>query len=300
MKFCLAAILAVTAAPAHSFSYLESLSGPVTTASNVDIAPPVPAAATETDAPFFFTNGAQDEPADSPAFFFTSGSTDVPAAAAAETATSSGSYLDNLGGNTAPATAADLQTISAASSASYLDYIGNGATSVSGPGMANYLDALPQNSVSAGPGLSSYASSLNHAASVTMAPEVVAAVHDGSPVVDSVIPPKCDDGAMSTVTNPSAYLEALATGTSTSGAGIATFLDSLPQTSTLSGGSGISTYASNLVSSNVINGGGVPTYTDSIGGGISSFTNSFAPFVSAASTGSESNFAIGTRGTWLH
>lgn len=299
MRFSIAVILAVTAAPAHSFSYLESLSGPVTTVSNVDIAPPVPAAATETDAPFFFTNGAQDEPADSPAFFFTSGSTDVPAAAAATTTkTSSGSYLDNLGGvNTIPAAApppSDLQTVSAASSASYLDHIGNGVTSVSGPGMANYLDALPQNSVSAGPGLSSYASSLNHAASVTMAPEIVAAVHATPLVADSVIAPNFDEVTMSTASNPSSYLEALATGASTNGAGIATYLDTLPQTSTLSGGSGISTYASNLVSSNVINGGGVPSYTDSIGGGISSFTNSFSPFLSAASTGSESNFAIGS------
>jgi len=213
--------------------------------------------------------------------------------AAAATATSSGSYLDNLGGNTATAAApppADLQTSSAASSASYLDYIENDATSVSGPGMANYLDALPQNSVSAGPGLSSYASSLNHAASEAMAPEVVA-----SPVADAVIPPKSDEVTLSAVTNPNAYLEALAIGATTSGAGIATYLDTLPQTSTLSGGgSGISTYASNLVSSNVINGGGVPTYTDSIGGRISSFTNSFAPFVSAASTVRESNFAIGS------
>merc|ERR1712172_460532 len=97
---------------------------------------------------------------------------------------------------------------------------------------------------------------------------------------------------MPTASNSKLYLEALATGSSTSGAGIATYLDALPQTSTLSGGSGISTYASNLVSSNIINGAGVPSYTDALGGGPSSFTNSFSPFGSASS--SQSNFAIGS------
>ena len=54
MMFYVAAVLALSVAPVYSFSYLESLTGatPVT-ASSVDIAPPVPVAAADTEAPFF-------------------------------------------------------------------------------------------------------------------------------------------------------------------------------------------------------------------------------------------------------
>jgi len=287
MIFYVAAVLALSVAPVYSFSYLESLSGaaPVTV-STVDIAPPVPVAAVETEAPFFFTNGAQDNNADSPAFFFTSRSTDVP------TETYSDSYLDDSGDDNSAATASD------ASSGSYFDVIGNGAASVSGPGMANYLDALPHNSANGGPGLSSYASSLNQAASeviastpVSSAPEVVV-VAAAPAAVTHPIPGLTSDVSMPTASN---YLDALATGASTGGVGIATYLDALPQTSTLSGGAGMSTYTSNLVSANVVSGAGVPTYADVLGGGISSFTNSFSPFGAASSSsGSQSNFVIGS------
>jgi len=283
-----ATILALSVAPAYSFSYLESLSGaaPVT-ASTVDIAPPVHVAPAETEAPFFFTNGAQDDPADSPAFFFTSGSTHVPAAA------SSGSYVDDVCGDGTVALA-DLAA-SGVSSDSYFDVIGNGAASVSGPGMANYLDALPHNSASGGPGLTSYASSLNQAASEVMAsipissaPEVVAAA---PAAVTYPIPDLSSDASIPIASN---YLDALATGASTGGAGIATYLDALPQTSSLSGGAGMSTYTSNLVSANVVSGAGVPTYADVLGGGIASFTNSFSPFGAASNSNSQSNFDIGS------
>ena len=273
MKFCVAAVLALSSVvPTYSFSYLDQLGGasPVV-ASTVNIAPPVPVAATVVEPPFFFTNGASDAvAADSPAFFFTSGSTDLPT----ETATSAGSYLDVLG---------------------------NDATSASGPGMANYLDALPQNNASGGPGISTYASSLNQAASeVYMATAPAAApTFAASPAAAEVSHPIPDLTAAVAAAAPSAgsYLDALATGSSSSGAGITTYLETLPQTCILSGGAGMSTYASNLVSANVVSGAGVPTYTDVLGGGLSSYTNSFSPFGAASissSGSSQSNFAIGS------
>ena len=273
MKFCVAAVLALSSVvPTYSFSYLDQLGGasPVV-ASTVNIAPPVPVAATVVEPPFFFTNGASDAvAADSPAFFFTSGSTDLPT----ETATSAGSYLDVLG---------------------------NDATSASGPGMANYLDALPQNNASGGPGISTYASSLNQAASeVYMATAPAAApTFAASPAAAEVSHPIPDLTAVAAAAAPSAgsYLDALATGSSSSGAGITTYLETLPQTCILSGGAGMSTYASNLVSANVVSGAGVPTYTDVLGGGLSSYTNSFSPFGAASissSGSSQSNFAIGS------
>lgn len=263
MKFCAAAILAFGVAPAYSFSYLESLSGAAPVTSTVDIAPPVPVPAEE--APFFFTNGATEEPADSPAFFFTSGSTDVPAS------TSSGSYLENLGGENVAALAAPA---SGTDGTSYLDVLGSGATSVSGPGMANYLDALPQNSAyGGGPGISSYASSLNQAASDFIG-SVPPSAPEAAPV--AVAP---SNSVMPSAPNSGDYLDALASGVSTtSGAGITTYLDALPRSATLSGGMGISTYSSNLVSANVVSGPGMTTYTDVIGGGLASFTQSFSPF----------------------
>ncbi|MGK3741460.1 MAG: hypothetical protein ACI90V_008313 [Bacillariaceae sp.] len=274
MKFCVATVLALSCVvPTYSFSYLDQLGGasPTIASNTVNIAHPVPvAAATVPDPPFFFTNGASDVvTADSPAFFFTSGSTDLPAET---TATSAGSYLDVLG---------------------------NGATSASGPGMANYLDALPQNNASGGPGISSYASSLNQAASEVYMAAAPAAPPVAAPAAAEVSHSIPDLTAAATAApNAGSYLDALATGSSSSGAGITTYLETLPQTCILSGGAGMSTYASNLVSANVVSGAGVPTYTDVLGGGLSSYTNSFSPFgaasISSSSGSSQSNFAIGS------
>ena len=290
MKFCVA-VLALSAAPAHGFSYLDSLGGAApAVAAPVDIAPPAPAAAEE--APFFFTNGASDEPADSPAFYFTSGSTDVPAS------TSSGSYLDALGGAAsavAPAAPAAASP-AAGSSSSYLSYLGNGATDVSGPGITNYLDALPQNSNFGGAGISTYASSLNQYAQEIMgsAPEVAAP----APVAAAPVAPISDVASSTpTATSSGSYLDALSTAASqTSGAGITTYVESLPITAALAGGAGINTYAGSLVSSSSINGAGVPTYADALGGGMASFTNSFSPFggSSIAASGSEVSFTMGS------
>mmetsp|Transcript_26475 Transcript_26475/g.56741 ORF Transcript_26475/g.56741 Transcript_26475/m.56741 type:complete len:330 (+) Transcript_26475:237-1226(+) len=295
MKYCVAAILALSAAPAHSFSYLESLGAATPVASSVDIAPPAPAAPAE-EAPFYFTNGATDEPADSPAFYFTSGSEDVPAA------TTSGSYLDALGGASAAPTAPEVASGAAGSSSSYLNVLGNGATSVSGPGITNYLDALPQNSAIHGAGISTYASSLNQYASeiiASTAPDVAApepvAAAPAAPAAP--VAPVADVGAGAEATTSGSYLDALSTAASqTSGAGIATYVESLPITAALAGGAGINTYASNLVAASVVSGPGVPTYADSLGGGIASFTNSFSPFGgdSIPASGSQVTFTMGS------
>ena len=89
--------------------------------------------------------------------------------------------MDALGGAgsaVAPSTPAAFSG-TARRSASYLNILGNGATSVSGPGITSYLDALPQNSAIGGAGISSYAPSLNQYASEIIAstpsvPEVAA------------------------------------------------------------------------------------------------------------------------------
>lgn len=289
MKFCVA-VLALSAAPAYGFSYLDSLGGAApAVAAPVNIAPPAPAATQE--APFFFTNGATDEPADSPAFYFTSGNTDVPAS------TTSSSYLDALGGASSPIApaAAEASTVTAGSSASYLNFLGSGATDVSGPGITNYLDALPQNSNFGGAGISTYASSLNQYASEIIGsapsvPEVAAP----APVAAA---PVSDFGEAPTATSSGSYLDALSTAASqTSGAGITTYVESLPITAALAGGAGISTYAGSLVSSSSVSGPGVPTYADTLGGGIPSFTNSFSPFgeSSIAASGSQVTFTMGS------
>lgn len=290
MKFCVAAILALSAAPAHSFSYLDTLGTATAVSTSVDIAPPAPAAPAE-EAPFFFTDGTTDQSADSPAFYFTSGTEDVPAS------TSAG-YLDALGGagSAAPAPAAPATT--AGSSASYLDVLGSGATSVSGPGITSYLDALPLNSAIGGAGITSYASSLNQYAS-----EIVASVQEAAPVAAAPVaaapaPVAAADAASApTATTSGSYLDALSTGASSvSGAGITTYVESLPITAALSGGAGINTYASNLVSSTSFSGPGVPTYVDVISGGIPSFTNSFSPFgeTSIAVSSNNVEFTMGS------
>lgn len=287
MKFCVA-VLALSAAPAHGFSYLDSLAGAApAVASSFDIAPPVPAAPEET--PFFFTDGATDQPADSPAFYFTSGSTDIPAS------TTSGSYLDALSGAGAVApAAAEASAVTAGSSASYLSFLGSGTTDVSGPGITNYLDALPQNSYFGGAGISTYASSLNQYASEIMG---------SAPSVSEVAPapvaaaPVSDYASTPTATSSGSYLDALSTAASqTSGAGITTYVESLPITAALAGGAGINTYAGSLVSASSVSGPGVATYADTLNAGISSFTNSFSPFggSSITASGSEVTFTMGS------
>lgn len=275
MKYSIAAVVALGVAPSvYSFSYLDSLSRTTQVSSYVDIAPPVPAyppAPESSEAPFFFTNGAQDEPADSPAFFFTSGARDAPPAP------TTGSYLDNLGGG------ASAPTGGSAGTGSYLDYLGSGTTSVSGPGMTSYLDALPRNSATGGgPGISSYASSLNQAAATYRATAA------STPVVEL----EAEDLAAAAASTRS-YLDALATGSSVRGPGMTGYLDALPRSASRAGGAGITTYVSNIITSNSVSGPGLMSYTDALSGR-ASFSKSFSPFGSSPSSSGNPSFAIGS------
>jgi len=290
MKFDAAAIFAFCVAPAHSFSYLDSLGSVAPVASSVDIAPPAPVAADEP--PFYFTNGVADEPADSPAFYFTSGSTDVPVS------TPPSSYLDALGGSNDGAQTSSTTAVVAGSSASYLNMLGNDAVSVSGPGITSYLDALFQNSAITGAGISTYASSLNQYASEIIAsdpntPEAAVAV----PVATTPAAALPDVVSSSVATTSGSYLDALDSAASqTTGAGITTYVEALPVTAALAGGAGITTYASSLVSSSSVGGPGIPSYVDVLGGGIPSFTHSFSPFsgASISASGSDVTFTMGS------
>ena len=291
MKFSIAAVVALGATPVCSFSYLESLSGGSPMTSSVDIAPPVPAhPAGSSDAPFFFTNGAQDEPADSPAFFFTNGAADNSAPP------TTGSYLENLGGGGAPAGQA---TGAAASGATYLEALGSGATSVSGPGMTGYLDALPHNSGGVGgPGITSYAASLNQAAAEYQAAAAPPPPQSQPAAPAAPVESSASVGGSSAPTSGS-YLSALASGASIGGPGIASYLDALPQSAALAGGAGITSYASNIVASNVAGGPGLNTYTDALSGP-SSFAKSYAPSGNySPASGATASFAMGsTTGTF--
>jgi hypothetical protein len=279
MKHSFAAIVALGAAQSvYSFSYLDSLSRGAEVASYVDIAPPVPAypsAPVSSEAPFFFTNGAQDEPADSPAFFFTNGARDVVSAP------TTGSYLENLGGG------ASAPTGGSGGNGAYLDYLGSGTTSVSGPGMTSYLDALPRNSATGGgPGISSYASSLNQAAATYRAAAAPAPVEQ--PMASADVPESV------VAATSRSYLDALAVGSSIRGPGITGYLDALPRSASRSGGAGISTYASNIITSNAVSGPGLLSYTDALSGR-SFFSKSFSPFGGLTSaTSGKSSFAIGS------
>ena len=269
MKFSLAAILAVGAvAPVTSFSYLESLGSTATSMAPPQMAPPpvaaAPPAPAQQDAPFFFTNGAQDEPADSPAFFFT-GSSEASSPAAAST----GSYLEHLSAGTTP---------------------------VSGPGMASYLDALPMNSGAGGPGISSYASSLNQDAAYYVAEAVASAPEPAAPAAPSDFSADPAPVAVSAGN----YLDALAGGASSSisGSGPKGYLDAISGGSSSPSGAGITTYINTMTTTNTVSGPGVPTYTDALSGGYSvSSSKTYSPFGGAKSGASSSGspaFAIGS------
>ena len=166
--------------------------------------------------------------------------------------------------------------------------------------MTGYLDALPHNSGGVGgPGISSYAASLNQAAA-----EYVAAAappptpQSQAPAPAAPVESSASVGGSSAPTSGS-YLAALSTGSSIGGPGIASYLDVLPRSAALAGGAGISTYASNIVSSNVAGGPGLTTYTDALSGP-SSFAKSYAPSGNySPASGAAASFAMGsTTGTF--
>jgi hypothetical protein len=223
MKVYAAVILALSAAtPAFSLSYLDQISK-------------APAAKSATvDPPFFFTNGATDEPATptTPAFV----------------KTAPGSYLDNISAPAAPAWVSSFAPVVgnvATTSANYLTNLASrGASGApTGAGITQYLDALPRASAAtSGAGIRSYAEALNEAgaAAVSRAPAAPAAtawVSSFAPVVGKV------------ATTSANYLTNLASRSSSgapTGAGITQYLDALPRVPTATSGAGIRSYAEAL------------------------------------------------------
>ena len=251
MKYSVAAILALGVVPAHSLSYLQSLSGAA--APSISSAAPAPAA----EPPFFFTNGARDEPAETPDFFFTNGSSDAP--------------------------------VAATSSSGYLSALGSGANSVSGAGMASYLDSLPKNAAPSvgGAGMASFTDTLSGKASPPPAYEPEpAAPAAPAPVADEPAAPVSSGNYMDTIS-------ASSTSGAPTGAGMAAYLDSLPRAASSLGGAGIQSYTDSLPVTNtaVGTGAGMSTYTDNLSGGRTSSGKSYKPFASKSSAPA---FGMGT------
>jgi hypothetical protein len=282
MKFSVAAILALGVAPAYSLSYLESLSGTAAPA----ISGPLPVAV---EPPFFFTNGAKDEPAESPSFFFTNGSTDEPAAA------STGSYLENLGGSSSVAPSAPSGA--AGSSSSYLDALAGPSTSMSGAGITSYLDALPKSAPVSGPGLDSYAASLNQAAAAAASsPAPAAAASSPAPAAAAATAytPAESSGPVAAGAN---YLEALGSSSSSgspTGGGLIGYLDALARVAAPLAGAGIRTHTDLLPVTNTFagTGAGTMTYTDALGGGRVTSGKSPAPAFAMGSTTGKFDFSF--------
>jgi hypothetical protein len=67
------------------------------------------------------------------------------------------------------------------------------------------------------------------------------------------------------------------------GAGMASYLDTLPRGTAVSGGAGIPTYKDTLPVTNTVagSGAGMSTYTDNLSGGRSHVSKSFTPFGSS-------------------
>jgi hypothetical protein len=204
--------------------------------------------AAASEPPFFFTNGATDEPAaQTPDFFFTNGSPDAAAAVSA------GDYLAALGG---------------------------GATAPTGAGMASYLDSLPQNVApsNAGSGMASYANALGGGAPPAAAAAVAAPAAAAAPV--AAAPYVVSDEPSGPIA-PGNYMASLAaTSGAPTGTGLPSYLDVLPRADTAMGGPGIPSYTAALPTIATAAGTGVATYTDNLSGGRASSGKSFSPFSS--------------------
>lgn len=229
MKFTVAAILALSAVPAHSLSYLESIgSGRAPAVSSA-----APAAAAEP--PFFFTSGAKDEPAETPDFFFTNGSPAV----------SSGNYMESL--------AATSGAPSGAGMASYLDSLPkNAPPSNAGSGMASYTDALSA-------GKAPVAS-----APAPAAPAPVVAKSSSAPIAPgNYMESLAATSGAPTGSGMTSYLDVLPRAPSSmGGAGIPSYTDALPVSNTFAGtGAGMSTYTDNLSGGRVSSGKSFSPYS---------------------------------------
>lgn len=184
------------------------------------------------------------------------------------------SYLESLGGSTGVISAPS----GAANGSSYLDALKSPASSsITGSGMASYLDALPKNAVpSTGAAVPPPPAP---AAPAAAAPVAAAPAESSAPVAAG-----------------GNYLEALnsaSTSGSPTGSGIQTYLSSIPVSVSSPSGAGIQTYTNNLPVTNTVagTGSGMESYTTKLSGGSAAASKKgFAPF--SSSTGGFSGGAV--------
>jgi len=186
------------------------------------------------------------------------------------------SYLESL--NKANPVAFAPRGGSVSNGASYLDALAApGSTAPTGAGMTSYLDALPKNAAPSvgGAGLMSYTDALGGGRPAYSAPSAPA---PAAPAASALSPP-----AVVIASSNGSYLDALAassTAGAPTGAGMVGYLDALPKSSSTSGGAGIQTYKDSLPVTNTVvgSGAGLNTYTDNLSGGKRSSGKSYAPF----------------------
>jgi len=246
MKFSTALVLAMAVPAASLSSYLEQLSKP---------------AAASTAAPFFFTNGASDQPMSTPG---------------PPSPKNTADYMSQLNG-------AGASAPSGAGMTSYLDALKGPATaSARGAGITSYLDALPKSSTTTGSGMPSYAESLNKAgaSSAPAAPAAPAAPTSFASASTSTV-----------VTSSASYLDNLKSvgSTAPTGSGMRGYLDGLPQGPSAPNGAGILSYANAIRTINTVSGAGIRSYTDAL-----SPTSGSWKGASSSSVGSPSAFTIGS------
>jgi hypothetical protein len=206
MKFSVVAILALGVAPAYSLSYLQSLG---TAAPNI-----APAVAAPAEAPFFFTNGAKDEPV------------------------LAGSYLDNLAGASSATSGAGIT--------SYLDALPKSTVASSGPGLQSYAATL---NAAAGPVAPAAAPVAPAARAAPAAPAVSSSPSAPGAIAGSTTGYLENLGGGSTATSGAgitSYTDALIrTSAVAGGAGIASYVNTLFPSSVASG-PGLTSYTDAL------------------------------------------------------
>jgi len=156
---------------------------------------------------------------------------DAPAESASEGAKAIGSHLDSL--------ASQASVLGGAGIPSYLSTVATSPERAGGAGIDNYLDSVPSSSaVSSAPAVKSFLDAL--ASGDTEAP--------AAPAVAEYI----------------SNVSAGATAAPTSGEGIASYLGTLPVTSTQVGGAGIPHYLSAVTTNPEVRGAGIGSYLDGI------------------------------------
>ena len=182
-----------------------------------------------------------------------------------------GSYLDSVGGGGASAATPFQPTAPAAPVAGFSSPPQAVAPVASagppgGAGIANYLDSVPQNPAVGGPGLTSYLDSVPQNPAVgggtgmtSYLDSIAGAGWDGT-----VAAPAAPVATAASSSPPQAAAPVASAGPP-SGAGIANYLDSVPQNPAV-GGAGMASYLDSVPQNPAVGGGGgMTSYLDSVG-----------------------------------